>query len=97
MLYYLNGEFIFFLAPEENGAAKKVAIKPLVAIKKPVNVQFCIAPEGGFITTPEGVMQYKTGDYIIRGVNGEIYPCQPDIFEKTYEVVDAKSKHDTGG
>ena len=30
----------------------------------------------------------KTGDYIIRGVNGEIYPCKPDIFEKTYECVD---------
>jgi len=26
-------------------------------------------------------------DYIIRGVNGEFYPCKPDIFEKTYEVV----------
>lgn len=27
------------------------------------------------------------GDYIIRGVNGEFYPCKPDIFEKTYEFV----------
>lgn len=37
----------------------------------------------------EGVMVAKTGDYIIRGVNGEIYPCKPDIFEKTYEKVDS--------
>ena len=29
----------------------------------------------------------KAGDYIIRGVNGEIYPCKADIFEKTYEVI----------
>lgn len=29
----------------------------------------------------------KAGDYIIKGVNGEIYPCKPDIFEKTYELV----------
>lgn len=27
------------------------------------------------------------GDYIIKGVNGEFYPCKPDIFEKTYEAV----------
>lgn len=30
-------------------------------------------------------MKAQTGDYIIKGVNGEIYPCKPDIFEKTYE------------
>lgn len=32
-------------------------------------------------------MQASTGDYIIKGVNGEFYPCKPDIFEKTYEKV----------
>lgn len=37
------------------------------------------------IATLEGVMTARAGDYIIRGVNGEIYPCKPDIFEKTYE------------
>lgn len=30
-------------------------------------------------------MEAKNGDYIIKGVNGEFYPCKPDIFEKTYE------------
>lgn len=39
------------------------------------------------IKTPEGVIVAQTGDYIIRGVNGEIYSCKPDIFEKTYEKV----------
>ena len=39
------------------------------------------------IETLEGVMQARPGDYIIRGVNGEYYPCKPDIFEKTYEKV----------
>ena len=39
------------------------------------------------IKTLEGVMTAQIGDYIIQGVNGEIYPCKPDIFEKTYEVV----------
>lgn len=37
------------------------------------------------IETLEGVMRADVGDYIITGVNGERYPCKPDIFEKTYE------------
>ena len=37
------------------------------------------------IHTLEGVMRGDHGDYIIKGVKGEIYPCKPDIFEKTYE------------
>src|SRR5437899_1522040 len=37
------------------------------------------------IKTLEGVMRGDCYDYIIKGVNGEIYPCKPDIFEKTYE------------
>lgn len=39
------------------------------------------------IETLEGVMKASVGDYIIKGVNGEFYPCKPDIFEKTYEEV----------
>ncbi len=39
------------------------------------------------IHTIEGVMVAQIGDWIIRGVNGELYPCKPDIFEKTYEAV----------
>jgi hypothetical protein len=40
------------------------------------------------IKTLEGNMKAKPGDFIIKGVNGEFYPCKPDIFEKTYESVD---------
>lgn len=39
------------------------------------------------IRTLEGVREASRGDYIIQGVNGEIYPCKHDIFEKTYEEV----------
>lgn len=39
------------------------------------------------IQTEEGVMTANSGDYIIQGVGGEIYPCKPDIFTKTYEAV----------
>lgn len=37
------------------------------------------------LETLEGTMRANILDYIIRGVNGEYYPCKPDIFEKTYE------------
>lgn len=40
-----------------------------------------------FIPTLEGTMEAKKGDYIIQGIAGEIYPCKPDIFGKTYESV----------
>lgn len=41
-----------------------------------------------FIKTLEGNHHASVGDYIIQGVNGEIYPCKPDIFDKTYEKVE---------
>ena len=40
------------------------------------------------ITTLEGKMSATPGDWIIKGVKGEFYPCKPDIFEQTYEVVE---------
>lgn len=40
------------------------------------------------IHTLEGDMKAEYDDYIIKGVNGEFYPCKPDIFAKTYEVVE---------
>jgi hypothetical protein len=40
------------------------------------------------IRTLEGVMRISVGDYIIKGVDGEFYPCKPDIFNKTYEKVE---------
>lgn len=39
------------------------------------------------VKTLEGTMKANFGDYIIRGVNGEVYPCKPDVFEKTYEFI----------
>lgn len=40
------------------------------------------------IRTLEGVMKAHKGDYIIKGVSGEFYPCKPEIFHKTYEEVE---------
>jgi hypothetical protein len=42
------------------------------------------------IKTLEGVMVASRGDWIIRGIKGEIYPCKPDIFRVTYEPVEDK-------
>lgn len=55
--------------------------------------EFCgdnfLEPVNGkpFIHTLEGDMTISPGDWIIKGVNGEYYPCKPDIFEKTYEPI----------
>ena len=40
------------------------------------------------IETLEGEMIVSQNDFVIKGVNGEFYPCKPDIFDKTYELVE---------
>lgn len=40
------------------------------------------------IRTLEGIMRVSPGDWIIKGIKGEYYPCKPDIFEQTYEAVE---------
>lgn len=47
----------------------------------------CLQSKTLTIKTIEGNMIASKDDYIIKGVNGEFYPCKPDIFEKTYEEV----------
>lgn len=49
-------------------------------------------PDGQNIIIPtlEGEMNANKGDYIIKGVAGEFYPCKADIFEQTYEKVDSR-------
>ena len=44
-----------------------------------------VSDHGLAINTLEGAMSASIGDYIIKGVNGEFYPCKPDIFLKTYD------------
>lgn len=45
------------------------------------------------IDTLEGKMHVDEGDFIIKGVHGEFYPCKPDIFEETYEAVNTNYDH----
>ena len=55
--------------------------------KKPIVVMARRTLGTEVIKTLEGTMTANTGDIIIKGVNGEQYPCKPDIFDKTYEAV----------
>lgn len=40
------------------------------------------------IRTVEGTINASSGDWIIKGIKGEFYPCKPDIFEQTYELIE---------
>lgn len=55
--------------------------------KKPLNIKAVQMDEEFTIKTMEGVMRGKEGDYLIRGIKGEFYPCDMDIFNDTYETV----------
>ena len=46
-----------------------------------------------FIDTLEGIMELSWGDYVIKGVKGEFYPCKPDIFELSYEMVEKTNQN----
>lgn len=56
--------------------------------KKPVVVEAYQTDKKEVIHTLEGDMIASPGDWIITGINGEKYPCKPDIFEETYEKID---------
>lgn len=63
-------------------------MKKLKFKKKPVVVEAYRTSKELIIKTLEGDMKASVGDWIITGVNGEQYPCKPDIFDKTYEPVE---------
>jgi len=48
-------------------------------------IDWCPSGEGLYINTLEGHMRGDMGDWLIRGVKGELYACKPDIFAATYE------------
>ena len=55
--------------------------------KKPIMIQAYQTERQLVIKTLEGRIIANKGDFIITGINGERYPCKPDIFYKTYEKV----------
>lgn len=56
--------------------------------KKPVVIEAYITDEEKIIQTLEGPLLARKGDYIITGLRGEQYPCKPDVFLRSYEMVD---------
>lgn len=56
--------------------------------KKPIVIEAEQLTQRTSISTLEGVMIGNVGDWLITGVNGEVYPCKNDIFLKTYELVE---------
>ena len=54
-------------------------------IKKPIEVRAIKVEEKCFVKTREGKIVANVGDYIIEGIEGEVYPCNAKIFKKTYE------------
>lgn len=58
------------------------------AVKKPIPINCVQMKEDFEVETAEGTLRGKAGDYLMMGVNGELYPCSREIFEKTYEWMD---------
>ena len=58
-----------------------------LAIKKPVPLRCVQINEPFKVETMEGVLEAKSGDYLMIGIKGEMYPCEKKIFEETYEIV----------
>ena len=56
------------------------------AIKKPIAIRCLRIDEPFEVKTMEGVLRGKKGDWLMVGVNGEVYPCHHEIFEKTYDL-----------
>ena len=57
------------------------------AIKKPIAIKCIQIDEPFMVETIEGTMNGKKGDWLMVGVNGEMYPCDQGIFKKTYDVI----------
>jgi hypothetical protein len=68
--------FIYWNDPRPDWFSDKVTTNEIITYPTHCNIH-----------TLEGVMRGEVGDYIIKGVKGEIYPCKPDIFELTYDKI----------
>lgn len=63
-----------------------------IARKKPIEIGYRVAEQVELIPTLEGTMRANAGDYIITGINGEHYPCKPDIFLRSYDIISSITK-----
>lgn len=86
-----NGKNLIDVSAFLCNQTRKEALKEInssdISRKKWDDYESIVLDDGLDIDTLEGRMEASIGDYIIKGVNGEFYPCKPDIFAKTYEEV----------
>lgn len=73
--------------PLEIEALRYTTVEALKKAFPDVDIGAGIKGDKIYIQTLEGRMEISEGDYIIKGIKGEYYPCKPDIFEETYERV----------
>ncbi len=73
----------------------KYEVEKFAGDKTSLSVNSIYRPQGHlpedyilYINTLEGTMKAEIGDYIIKGIKGEFYPCRKDIFEETYEKLE---------
>ena len=57
------------------------------ALKKPIPISACKINEPFTVDTTEGTMSGKPGDWLMQGINGEMYICPANIFEKSYDIL----------
>lgn len=75
--------------PEIDGGPSRAVPSPVWLLDATANGTVAPGPLSSLlINTLEGQMRADVGDYIIRGIKGELYPCKPEIFHATYEPVE---------
>jgi hypothetical protein len=57
------------------------------AIKKPIPIRCIQIQEPFTVETKEGILNGNAGDYLMVGIKGEMYPCDREIFEETYDII----------
>lgn len=76
--------------------SRKPSLDSMVEMGKWEDYERIVEQEGLKIPTLEGRMEASIGDYIIKGVQGEFYPCKPDIFFATYDILDEQESETFG-
>ena len=76
---------------EKDPIPDKAVLDFSVYRKKPVSVMATPMMEDFEVKTPEGVMQGRKGDYLVMGLEGELYPVKPSVFARSYELAEGKS------
>lgn len=83
-----KGEIMYTKIEDIHGNRVPFTDQDLIHIrKKPVISHAFVAKCRLFVTTPHGALWASAGDYIIKDVRGDLYPCAKEVFEQTYEVV----------